>query len=145
MTTKNKVVIFQIVVGALIRHNGRVLIVRRSKNESFLAGYYELPGGKREPLETLENCVIREVSEETGLIVTISKIFSTFDYVRENEKAIKDSTQINFVVDTVDTDPIIQLSEEHDDYKWIDSSEIDKYLISEQTRNTLNKFFKLSI
>lgn len=34
-------------------------------------GYWALPGGRAEPGETLEQTVVREVKEETGLIVEI--------------------------------------------------------------------------
>ncbi len=54
---------------AIIRHQGRILIAQR-KAESYLGGYWEFPGGKREAGETIEECLIREVREELG--VTIS-------------------------------------------------------------------------
>ena len=52
-------------VSAAIFRDGRVLIVRRGRPPSF--GVYTLPGGGVELGETLEQAVIREVREETGL------------------------------------------------------------------------------
>ena len=52
-------------VSAAIFRDGRVLIVRRRRPPSF--GVYTLPGGGVELGETLEQAVIREAREETGL------------------------------------------------------------------------------
>jgi 8-oxo-dGTP diphosphatase len=54
-------------VSAAIFRHGRVLIVRRARPPA--NGLYTLPGGGVELGETLEEAVIREVREETGLEV----------------------------------------------------------------------------
>jgi 8-oxo-dGTP diphosphatase len=46
-----------------------ILLIRR--NTIPFKGYLALPGGRSEPGETVEETVIREVKEETGLDVTI--------------------------------------------------------------------------
>jgi mutator protein MutT len=45
--------------------------VARRKKGFFLGGYWEFPGGKREPLESYAQCVVRELREETGIEVRI--------------------------------------------------------------------------
>src|SRR6202521_5905942 len=54
-------------VSAAIFRDGRVLIVRRARPPAH--GLYTLPGGGVELGETLEEAVIREVREETGLAI----------------------------------------------------------------------------
>ncbi len=54
-------------VSAAIFHAGRVLIVRRGTPP--LQGVFTLPGGGVELGETLEQAIIREVREETGLAI----------------------------------------------------------------------------
>jgi ADP-ribose pyrophosphatase YjhB (NUDIX family) len=54
-------------VSAAIFRDGRVLIVRRAQPPA--NGLYTLPGGGVELGETLEQAVIREVREETGLVI----------------------------------------------------------------------------
>jgi 8-oxo-dGTP diphosphatase len=54
-------------VSAAIFHDGRVLIVRRGRPPAH--GLYTLPGGGVELGESLEQAVIREVREETGLAI----------------------------------------------------------------------------
>ncbi|MGB5182732.1 MAG: NUDIX hydrolase [Xanthobacteraceae bacterium] len=54
-------------VSAAIFRDGRVLIVRRARPPAH--GLYTLPGGGVELGETLEQAIIREVREETGLAI----------------------------------------------------------------------------
>jgi ADP-ribose pyrophosphatase YjhB (NUDIX family) len=54
-------------VSAAIFRDGRVLIVRRARPPAH--GLYTLPGGGVELGETLEDAVVREVREETGLAI----------------------------------------------------------------------------
>jgi 8-oxo-dGTP diphosphatase len=53
---------------ALIDVDGRVLIAKRPAGKA-LAGLWEFPGGKVEPGETPEECLIRELDEELGITV----------------------------------------------------------------------------
>lgn len=54
------------VAAGLVLHEGRYLIARR-KPEVHLGGFWEFPGGKREPGETLEACLQRELLEELNI------------------------------------------------------------------------------
>jgi ADP-ribose pyrophosphatase YjhB (NUDIX family) len=61
-----------VAVSAAIFRDGRVLIVRRAQAPA--SGIYTLPGGAVELGETLEQAVIREVHEETGLDIEPVKL-----------------------------------------------------------------------
>jgi mutator protein MutT len=66
-------------VGAVVFDAGCVLLVRRAKAP--LAGEWSLPGGAVELGETLEQAVVREVAEESGLRVTPLQVLKAFDYI----------------------------------------------------------------
>lgn len=57
------------VAAALIERDGRYLLTQRLKGVH-LAGLWEFPGGKREPGESLEECLRRELAEELGIDIT---------------------------------------------------------------------------
>lgn len=66
-------------VGALIFDSGRVLLIQRGQPP--LAGCWSLPGGGVETGERLEDAVVREVKEETGLDVAADSIATVFERV----------------------------------------------------------------
>lgn len=55
-----------VVACALVDKEGRVLVAQRPAGKS-MAGLWEFPGGKVEPLETPEAALIRELHEELGI------------------------------------------------------------------------------
>jgi len=66
-------------VGALIFKRDKILLIERGKEP--LKGYWSLPGGGLETGETLEQGVIREVREETGLEVKPLKVLEIFERI----------------------------------------------------------------
>ena len=56
------------VVGAAIRHEGRVLAARRTGDHPG----WEFPGGKVEPGESAEAALVREIAEELGCTVEVT-------------------------------------------------------------------------
>ncbi|SDE77624.1 8-oxo-dGTP diphosphatase [Mucilaginibacter pineti] len=56
----------------IVDEQDRVLAAQRSKKMS-LPLKWEFPGGKIEPNETAENCLVREIKEELNIEVQISK------------------------------------------------------------------------
>jgi mutator protein MutT len=67
------------VSAALIFRHGKLLITRRHANVH-LGGLWEFPGGKREPNETFEQCLIRELREELGVEVEVGKLFEEISH-----------------------------------------------------------------
>ena len=65
------------VAAGLVFREGKLLITRRSAG-GHLGGLWEFPGGKREPGETFEQCLHRELREELGIEVQSSPSSRTF-------------------------------------------------------------------
>jgi ADP-ribose pyrophosphatase YjhB (NUDIX family) len=66
-------------VGALIFNDDRILLVERGKEP--LKGEWSLPGGAVETGERIEDALIREVFEETGLEVSPTSIAAVFERI----------------------------------------------------------------
>jgi mutator protein MutT len=63
---------------AVIIRSGQLLIAQRKPDASF-AHYWEFPGGKCEPGESVQACLHREIKEEVGLTI---EILRPFDVIR---------------------------------------------------------------
>ncbi len=141
MISKDKKIIQKIVLAGVVIKDGKVLILQRSQNENVYPGTWELPSGKREPLEPSEDSLAREIKEEAGLDVKPIMPFSVFDYQIEKPEEIRDSTQINFLVVLTNNNDIV-LSQEHQAFAWITIEDIEKYDITEATKNVIKKAFE---
>lgn len=72
-------------IGVGLIWRGEELLVARRRQEAMLGGLWEFPGGKRAEGEGLEDCVAREILEETGLraevgepLITVKHAYSHF-------------------------------------------------------------------
>jgi mutator protein MutT len=72
------------VTAGLVWKDGKLLITRRPEG-SHLAGYWEFPGGKQEPGETLEACLEREFREELAMEVRAVKHLLQIDHDYESK------------------------------------------------------------
>lgn len=110
------------VVGSVIAVRGKILIMIRSQEDDFLAGYVEIPGGGVDGDEALLQALCREMQEETGLEpAKILDYLSSFDYLSGSGKRTR---QFNFLVeptsDQVKLDP-----KEHSSYSWVSPQDDD--------------------
>lgn len=97
----------------------KILLVRRSPDDF---GGWEGPGGAVEEGETLEESVMREVREETGLRVAPGQIL----YASLDEIAGKKVIFIVYLCITAEENVI--LSSEHVDYRWVDRTACEAML-----------------
>jgi 8-oxo-dGTP diphosphatase len=72
-----------VAVGAIIRHQDRIVLIRRNKEPS--RGRWTFPGGAVELGESLEEAVKREVLEETGLQVEVGEVAAVIDHLDRDE------------------------------------------------------------
>ena len=104
----------------------KVLLVRR-REDDFLGGIYEFPGGKVEDGEGLADALIREVREETGLRVGgIGRYLGFFDYDSEDSERRR---VFNFHVDVRGALEI--RLREHDRFVWADEKKLDSLVLTE--------------
>ena len=61
------------VAAGLVFRDGKLLITQRYP-EAHLGGLWEFPGGKREPQESFEACLQRELCEELGIEIAVGPL-----------------------------------------------------------------------
>jgi 8-oxo-dGTP diphosphatase len=62
-----------VVTAAVVNRDAAVLVTRRLEG-THLAGLWEFPGGKCEPGESHEACLVREIREELGVDVQVGPL-----------------------------------------------------------------------
>ena len=63
----------RIVVTAAVIRRGTAVFVTRRHQGVHLEGYWEFPGGKCDPGESLDNCLAREIREELDADLRVGK------------------------------------------------------------------------
>lgn len=69
----------EVAVGVLWRADGAVLLADRPAGKPY-AGYWEFPGGKIEPGESVEHALARELNEELGIDIGPALPWVTFEF-----------------------------------------------------------------
>ena len=109
---------FQVAVGAVIRKlpSGEILLIHRADGE-YGGGIWEIPIGRIKQFETFTDGLKREVAEETGITaIVIDRLISAFDFMRGDHAAENEVRAVVFAASTEQAK--VQLSHEHDDYRW---------------------------
>lgn len=112
---------------AFIVNNGKVLILRESSKyqDGSNVGKFDVVGGRVEPGQRFDESLIREITEETQLRVTVGRPF----FVNEWRPIVRDEPwQIvgTFFECSSDSADVV-LSEDHDFYEWINPEEYKNY------------------
>jgi len=120
---------------AFIVKDGKILVVREASayNDGTSTGNYVVVGGRIEPGEHYEDALRREVKEEVGLDIEIIKPFTVdewFPNVKGEQWHI-----VAIFFECVPTSDVITLGPDHDDFKWVDPSNIDEVPIMDNLRS----------
>jgi 8-oxo-dGTP pyrophosphatase MutT (NUDIX family) len=104
---------------ALISNN-KLLLLKRGDSAPWNPGRYCLPGGKLEDNETLIDCAVRELYEETNIVLKSNQLTPLIISYPKYSKTV-------FVCNS-DSNYIVKLNWEHSDAIWVsygESSSID--------------------
>ena len=91
-------------VGAVVVKDGQVLLIRRGKEP--LRGRWLVPGGTVEYGEDLEQALVREVEEETGLTVRPREVVAVVDRIhREGDRVLHHFVIVDYLCDWIGGEP----------------------------------------
>ena len=123
-------------VGAVITCNGKILLEKRKYDPG--RGKWSIPGGLIELGESVEQTVVREVLEETGLEVGSPRHIDVVDNVVKDGNG---DVKYHFII----LDYFVKLrggtlkaASDAEDLKWVSFDEVEKYDLTK----TFRAFFK---
>ena len=126
-------------VGVCVLKQNKILLARRRNPPK--VGEWSLPGGVQEVGETIKECALREVKEETGLNVRILKLIDTVDSI-----IFDDSGKIKYHYILIDfvAEPIsgnLLAGDDASDVKWFYKNQIIDLKIWDQTKKVVSQAF----
>lgn len=105
-----------------IKKNGKTLMLHVTKKDSISTGFWNGLGGKFEEGETPEECVIREVREESGLELIEPKLKGRITFV-DVAKGSKNNGHVYVFVADKFTGKLINSAEGI--LEWVEDSKLD--------------------
>ena len=130
------------IVCPLIQNDGCYLLCKMADDRGVFPGQWALSGGGVEPGERIEEALRREVREELGEQLVLSKItpWTFSDDIRT--KTYADGSQeeiymINLIFDCVAANREVNINEEFQAFAWVKAEDLGTYDLNIATRKTL--------
>lgn len=128
-------------VGAIIAQDGRILLVRRRNPP--LQNEWSIPGGIVETGETTKQAIVREVQEETGLLIEPVKLVEVFErIVHDDENRVQyHYVLIDYLCSVISGDP--HATSDVTDLRWTAPEELESYAVRPETCAVICKALNL--
>ena len=94
----------------------KILLIKQDVTEK---RHWSLPGGKLEPSESIEQCLVRELKEETGLDISVKELLYVCDRIHKDNHVV----HMTFLIDRVEG-KTLPLNLKHKDLHASSSSKI---------------------
>ena len=126
-----------IAVGAVVVHQGRLLLIRRGKEPAI--GEWAIPGGRVELGETMREAATRETMEETGISIRPGKLVYYFETIQPDaDGRIRfHYTIFDFMAEYLSGKP--NPSDDALDARWVSPADANTYNLNVKTRDLLNQ------
>ena len=125
---------YKIVGVGIVQREGKFLISQR-KFSDHLGGIWEFPGGKKNPDESDEECVARELHEELGINVEVGNHIETIRYSYPDRKL-----ELRFYgCDMGEGEP---RPLEVEDFRWVKPDELIHFQFPKPDRELVERLVK---
>lgn len=131
------------VVSCIVKHNGKILVVKRSSEVNVYPGKWNGIGGYLDDKKNLEEKVKEELFEETGIGEGEIKSVKLGEIFDGDDPEIGKTWVIHPVLVEVETDKI-SLDWEAEEYRWIDPQEAENLDTTPGFKKIVKDFFHLS-
>ena len=109
----------------------RCLLIQRALTSRGNPGFWDLPGGKLDPGEQFDVGLLREVREETGLPITLLGLLGSAQSESHNARVIY------IIMEARGEGGKVTLSEEHEDFRWVDAASVTDLEILPQFKSLI--------
>lgn len=130
------------IYGLITRRDGKFLIIRRAAHDS-MPGLWELPGGGLNEGEQVEDGIMREVFEETGLRVKVLAPISTASFPRRKNREPKFILRVAYSCAVFPEKQTVKLSKDHSQFQWVKKEELIKITHSEFLKEIIEDHSRL--
>lgn len=124
--------------GAFILNDKNELLLQQ-RNKEPEKGYWSIPGGKLEWMETFEDAVRREVKEECDIDVRVENLLGICDHIVKNEN--QHWVSPSFLCRIEKGEPRIMEPTKHTDMKWFGLDRLPEKLTI-TTKDAVNSYMK---
>lgn len=129
---------FALSVKVVIRNEaGDCLLLKRSLSSKGNPGKWDLPGGKADLGEKFDEALLREVSEETGLTINITRVAGSAEFELPARKVAY------IIMEGRLESGQVRLSSEHDDFTWIAPHKLSTMDLAEQFTDFAKSYAKV--
>ena len=130
-------------VGAIVLHEGRVLLVRRGRAPGL--DLWSVPGGLVELGETTVDAARREVAEETGLKVRIAGLVGVLDRVtRDAEGRVRYHWVLVDYLAVPESTETLMAGSDAAEVRWVTIDEVERLPITEGLVDMIRRAVALS-
>jgi len=111
---------FYVGIHGVIANRGRILVLKRADAMNYRPGSWDLPGGHLAVGESSEECLLREIKEETSLDVMIERLLGLHNNIAEPYMQALYACRLSVY-------KTLKLREsEHADSRWVTPAELEQ-------------------